>query len=147
MRPHRLAVLALSGGALLLPLTGCGNQSSDGGGGDGTVARATAGTELTVTVTPSEGASPKKWTLSCDPAEGDHPHVTKACTALEKAERPFAPVPKGQVCTEIFGGPQVATVTGTWKGEKVSARYTRQNGCEMERWDRVAPVFPVDVGI
>ena len=39
------------------------------------------------------------------------------------------------MCTEIYGGPQTATVTGTFRGEPVSAEFSRTNGCEIARWD------------
>jgi hypothetical protein len=146
MRRTRLTVLAVTGLALL-GTAGCGSEGSGGGGAAATATpSATAGTELTVTVRKSEGASPQSWTLRCDPAGGDHPAAKKACETLAGARKPFAPVPRGQVCTEIFGGPQVATVKGTWDGEKVDARFTRQDGCEITRWDDVAPVFPGEVG-
>ena len=38
----------------------------------------------------------------------------------------------------IYGGPQVALVTGTLRGVKVWARFRRRDGCEIARWNRVA---------
>jgi hypothetical protein len=49
--------------------------------------------------------------------------------------RPFAPVPAGTMCTEIYGGPQTATVTGRFRGEPVSAGFSRTDGCQVARWD------------
>ena len=40
-------------------------------------------------------------------------------------------------CTQQFGGPETATVTGTFRGEKVNARFSRENGCEISRWQKV----------
>jgi hypothetical protein len=98
-------------------------------------------TRLDVTVQSDETAPPKQWTLTCDPPGGDHPDPAAACAALEKGKAPFAPVPKDMACTEIFGGPQTATITGTWRGEQVNASYNRSNGCEIARWERLIPVF------
>jgi hypothetical protein len=57
-------------------------------------------------------------------------------------DHPFAPVPKSAACTLIYGGPQVAEVDGKFRGRKVNARFTRQNGCEIARWNRVRFLFP-----
>jgi hypothetical protein len=45
------------------------------------------------------------------------------------------------VCTQIYGGPQEAVVRGTFRGRRVSIRFTRRNGCEIARWNRVAFLF------
>jgi hypothetical protein len=117
-------------------LVGCGSVgdgdvSTDPAPGD------TAGgpTELTVVVTPAPGAGESTWRLTCDPPGGDHPDAEAACRLLSRLKDPFAPVPSDAVCTEIYGGPQTATVTGTFRGEPVSAEFSRTNGCEIARWD------------
>ena len=53
--------------------------------------------------------------------------------------RLFAPVAKNAVCTEIYGGPQVALVVGVVQGRRVWAKLQQRNGCEIERWTRVSP--------
>ena len=55
--------------------------------------------------------------------------------------RPFAPVPKGVACTQIYGGPQIAIVSGTFRGRRVWARFSRVDGCQTERWNRVRFLF------
>ncbi|MFC7731214.1 SSI family serine proteinase inhibitor [Actinomadura keratinilytica] len=77
--------------------------------------------------------------MTCDPAGGDHPDAAKACAALNKAQDPFKPVSPQQICTEIYGGPQEAKVKGTWRGQQIDAGFTRKNGCELHRWNQVAP--------
>jgi hypothetical protein len=74
-------------------------------------------------------------TVEC-PAQND------VCDRLAELDDPFAPLPGGAVCTQIYGGPQVAEVRGTFEGDPVNARFNRTNGCEIERWDRVAFLFP-----
>ncbi|GAA4618296.1 hypothetical protein GCM10023195_82140 [Actinoallomurus liliacearum] len=104
-----------------------------------------AGTRLTVTVRASETSAPKTWTLTCDPVGGTLPKADQACAALAaaaaKGQDPFAPTPKGQMCTQIYGGPQTATVTGTWNGKKVDATFNRKNGCEIKRWGNLVALF------
>jgi len=45
---------------------------------------------------------------------------------------------KGRVCTQIYGGPETARVTGTIDGEKVDRRFRRTNGCEIADYTRAA---------
>jgi hypothetical protein len=105
---------------VLLPLAGCG-------AGEESPARPPA-TELTVRVDP----------------DGDGPEAAKEAR-VRSAEglRPadFEPVPDDVACTELFGGPETATVTGTLDGRELDARFARNNGCEIARWDKVAPLL------
>jgi len=45
---------------------------------------------------------------------------------------------KGRTCTQIYGGPQTAVVTGTIGADKVDRRFTRTNGCELADFTRAA---------
>jgi hypothetical protein len=139
---YRTSLTMTAGLGLLaaVALTGCGAEDNGAAAPSATLSPA-ARTHLTVEVRPSPKEPPKTWTLTCDPAGGTHPKAAAACQALAKAEDPFKPVPKDAICTEIYGGPQVATVTGTWRGTPVNARFTRQNGCEINRWQQVAPLL------
>jgi Subtilisin inhibitor-like len=80
------------------------------------------------------------WTLRCSPTGGSLPRPARACTRLlAGGVKLFAPVAKNAVCTEIYGGPQQAHVVGTVKGRLVRATFSRTNGCEVARWQRVSP--------
>jgi hypothetical protein len=48
------------------------------------------------------------------------------------------PVAPDVACTLIFGGPEQATVVGVIDGEEVDAAFERSNGCEIDRWERMA---------
>ena len=89
-------------------------------------------------------SDPQTWTLRCNPPRGTLPHPGVACRRLVTGGwKLVAPVPLGSVCTEIYGGPQVARVVGFVQGKKVWARFTRVNGCQISRWNRLAPwLFP-----
>jgi Tol biopolymer transport system component len=106
----------------------------------------TAGvTSLTIHFWPQgkRGASKsQRWTLACQPARGTLPRRARACRLLLAMRRPFRPVPPGTACTEIYGGPQVAEVRGRFRGRRVSAQFTRTDGCQIERWNRVGFLFP-----
>jgi hypothetical protein len=113
----RLWIVAACALALL---ASCGEDDEDAGGVGPT-------TKLTVTVWPDGRDGPKRTrTFECPGAEG--------CRGLS-AER-LAPVPEKTACTEIYGGPAVARVTGTIRGEAVDARFNLTNGCEIGRWNR-----------
>jgi hypothetical protein len=112
--------------ALALALVACGGSDvQDPGGGSASAPATTApGTELTVTV----------W---ADPSTSAAPTVTTVTAAPGATAKDFAPTPAGQACTMIFGGTDKATVTGTLDGAAVDATFTRSNGCEIARWDRM----------
>jgi hypothetical protein len=103
-----------------------------------------ASTSLHVTVWPSgAGHMPKKtYTLTCAPTGGTLPHRVDACRRLARLKTPFAPTPQNVACTQIYGGPQVAVVTGRFRGRSVRATFNRRDGCEIDRWNRVAFLFP-----
>lgn len=131
--------LAVAAASLVL-VAGCGTIGS---GGDVTVepgpdnAATRAGvTELTITVKAGRGRGERTYSLRCEPAGGDHPDPEAACRLLNELKDPFAPVPADAMCTEIYGGPQTATVTGTLRGEPVNARFSRTDGCQIARWDK-----------
>lgn len=125
------------------PVTPPGDDDTEDGS-DAT----TAAAELTVEVDPGDGGAPTTWTLGCDPPSGDHPDAGAACAAIAEAggAAAFAPVPGDAMCTQIYGGPQVARVTGTLDGSPVSAEFSRENGCEMSRWDSLAPLLGAVTG-
>jgi hypothetical protein len=75
--------------------------------------------------------------LTCDPDGGSHPDPVSACDALLEHEEALEPVAGDVVCTQIYGGDQVATLSGAG----VNASFSRANGCEISRWDKLAPLL------
>jgi hypothetical protein len=116
--------------AALAFLAGCGT--------DGSVGSSPPRYDLTVTFWPDgpDGQS-RSATLTCDPDGGSHPDPAEACDALLGNEDALEPVAGDVACTEIYGGPQEARLVG---GD-VNARFSRSNGCEIDRWDALAPVL------
>jgi hypothetical protein len=52
-----------------------------------------------------------------------------------------------RICTEVYGGPQEARLTGSVAGRAVDATVRRTNGCEIDSWDRLlADVLPPTQG-
>lgn len=112
------------------------------GAGLARAAGSTAHTTLAITYWPNgqQDGDREVWTLRCNPARGTHPRPAVACRRLQAGgQRLMAPVPAGAICTEIYGGPQVVLVKGVLQGNRVWARFTRVNGCQIARWSRLSP--------
>jgi hypothetical protein len=78
------------------------------------------------------------WTLRCAPTGGTLPNAAAACERLSRfAANPFAPVPPRTACTDIYGGPEEALVTGTFRQWRIWARFNRRDGCQIARWKRI----------
>ncbi|MGW6130285.1 SSI family serine proteinase inhibitor [Cellulomonas sp. NPDC055163] len=115
---------------------------------DPAAAPAPSGASLTVMLDETGSGDVRTMTLTCDPAGGDHPDPAAACAALAAAgPGAFDPPPGDTMCTQLFGGPQVAVVEGTVGGVPVSARFTRTDGCEIGRWDALAPLLGSTGGV
>jgi hypothetical protein len=74
--------------------------------------------------------------------ECDAPTDSSACgAAAGTSAADLAPTEEGKACTQLFGGPQTASIKGTLRGEEVDATFSRRDGCEIARWERVAPLL------
>lgn len=143
------AALLLS---LLLGLAACGDppadQPSDGDGG----ARPAA-TALDVTI--DNGKTPVSFRVVC----GDAPRFEgyagardpkAACDAVAAAKARLLtlsdPGREPELCTEIYGGPDKATIAGTVDGEPVDVEVARNNGCGISDWDSLEPLLGSPTG-
>jgi hypothetical protein len=116
----RIAILT----ACLVALAGCGEGDEDAREGGATASPAT---ELTVTVWPKGPDGPQRERrVECPGAP----------VCGEVSAQSLAPVPREMACTAIYGGPSVARVTGTLRGESVDERFSLEDGCEIARWER-----------
>ena len=107
----------------LLVLAGCGAEPESA---------PAPSTVLTVTVDrDGTGPAPAKRTrVSCPDA---------SCPTVPASA--FQPVSRRRVCTDIFGGPETASIEGSLRGKAVSARFSRRNGCEIARWEAASPLL------
>lgn len=101
-----------------------------------------ARTELVVEVRADADVAPSTLTLTCEPPGGEHPTPVEACADLAAEAEPFAPVPQDSLCAEVFGGPQTATVRGTYRGQPVTLELSRSDGCTTAQWDRLGRFLP-----
>jgi Subtilisin inhibitor-like len=83
------------------------------------------------------------WRLHCVPSSGTHPRAASACARLAALDDPFRPVPPDAICTQQYGGPSEALVTGRFRGRRIWARFNRRDGCHISRWQKHAFLFPV----
>ena len=122
----------------LLAAVGCG------AGASAPAAGSSGATELKITYWAQGRTVPpaQKWTLRCSPAGGTLPQAAAACRKLAAMQNPFAPVPRGAICTDQYGGPQVALVTGTFRGRALWTQLQRRNGCEIARFKRLSFLVP-----
>ncbi|MHC6219090.1 SSI family serine proteinase inhibitor [Arthrobacter sp. MMS24-S77] len=103
--------------------------------------------ELSIIVKSSPTAAPESYTLVCTngvpAAESHHPTAAAACAALKKnpALLTRTPRPSDPVCTQQYGGPQTATVTGAVDGVGVESSYKLTDGCEIAAWAAVADIL------
>jgi hypothetical protein len=97
-------------------------------------AKAASPDSLVVSYKKSPQSELQKWTLKCNPAGGTMPNAKTVCKRLLKVSKPFAPVNSDRVCAQIYESEEAATVRGSWKGKKVTAKFSKNNGCEIDRW-------------
>jgi hypothetical protein len=139
---NRVAGIAAAAAVLCWFVSGCGGTPTEPAGPTPRSTSVTETTELTIVI--DDGAGKKTtWTLTCDPAGGTHPDPNAACRALDaNAAKALPPVRRDVACTQIYGGAQKATVTGTWQGQQVHSSFSRINGCEISRWDLLRGLLP-----
>lgn len=138
---------------LLLPLAllvACGSPSGGGNADPGADTLAGVGSsrpqnDLQISIDRGAGAAPENYTLVCaGNVEGSHPRAEQACAHLAGLAAPFAPIPADAMCTQQYGGPQTARVTGLWAGESVDLALSRTNGCYISQWESLGPLLTFD---
>ena len=90
--------------------------------------------ELTFRLEASKGAVSSNSTL---------PDPGAALDAVQRhGEDIFFPKPgPPRICTQQYGGPQLAVVTGWFLGREVHSQFSRTDGCEIARWRAMAPLL------
>ncbi|MFN8027136.1 MAG: LysM domain-containing protein [Acidimicrobiia bacterium] len=132
-----LTIVTIAFGAALAACGGSGSGSSS------------ASTSLTITtrtgsesvLVPSEatlecGATPKATGFLADAAEPACAAVADgAVTKVKQSQK------SGRLCSQIFGGPQTAHITGTIDDKDVNLRVDRTDGCGVEDWTALEAVL------
>jgi hypothetical protein len=76
-------------------------------------------------------------TVRC--ASRDESPLCEKVAALRVAD--IEPPSRATACTELYGGPETATITGTLRGERVDLKLSRVNGCEIARWEAASALL------
>ena len=154
-------LIALVAG-LMIVTTACGSiQQSGATSSTSTTSSPSTTSSTTTTTEPAFTASlditigtkdkPAEFTtsLTCGTAASATGYLadtaSDACDLLRSSEeartRLIEGPPEDQVCTEIYGGGEVADITGTINGTAVSATVNRANGCGIADWDLLRPIL------
>ena len=142
MRRGAVAAAALAGLAATV-LGACGEADEPAAQRTAT----TAGKAIELTVVFDDGSGRKTTgTLTCRGADrraagaldGRASAAELCAQARGNAELLTSQPDKRRACTQIYGGPETAVVTGTIDGDKVDRRFTRTNGCELADFTRAA---------
>jgi hypothetical protein len=120
---------------------GCVFGCSSSAASDSVAGKWRANLQIAVWPQGKRGADPQRWTLRCGPVGGTLPAKSRACRRLLALKDPFA-ASGGGACIQIYGGPQVAEVRGRLRGAPIGTTFTRTDGCQIERWNRVRFLFP-----
>ncbi len=111
--------------------------------------------EISVVIQDPQG-SPVSYVIRCEAGEASlrgaaQIDVEDACRALARPavqnRLVRGPSPE-QVCTQVYGGPQTAMLSGTLDGQSVSTVVTRDDGCGIGDWDNLLKdiLLPVSRG-
>jgi hypothetical protein len=117
---------------LALPLLAAALLAACGSDSPGTAPK----TDLVVRVDADGAKGPKpahQARLSCPGAGCDQ--------ATRLTPQQLAEARPDQACTQIYGGPETATIQGTLNGDPVDASFSRTDGCQIARWQRVRDVL------
>jgi hypothetical protein len=115
-------------------LAACGSEGAAVGPADAGLA------DIVVRVDDDGAKGPdaaRQLTLRCET-----PTQSKACgAAAGVSQSDLAPPPGDRACTQIYGGPQTASISGTLRGDHVDASFKRTDGCEITRWEHMQPLL------
>ena len=144
---------------LLLPfllLAACGGDGGTSAAGSAAPASPPASSatasgpadgELVVELVPDAGEPAQTHRLTCaGQPGGDLPDPAAACAQLDGQPDPFAELSADTMCTQLYGGPQTAHVTGRWAGEQVDLQLSRTDGCRIAQWDRLSALLSGPTG-
>jgi len=135
----RRRLLAAALPIVALAIVGCGDESAPS---------VKAAVDLSITATDGHGKTHRA-RLRCDgerrQANGfGAAKAADLCRAADRLERFLASKPDPRrACTQIYGGPETARISGTINGSDVDRRLSRSDGCQIADWQRAAPLIPL----
>lgn len=155
-RQHLLAAAAFVSLSVAL-VAGCGTDDTGGAINAGpTSSAAPVEVALVVQVTAGGAGADRHGTITCQGTSAigtghllDPAAAAAACALVQPggaAEQRLTQGPKAdQICTQQYGGPQQAKITGTIRGRSIDTTVDRKDGCGIADWDLLrALVGPAD---
>lgn len=140
-RLRLIAGAAVGAAAVAVAVAGCGTTSAPGHPAAPAAAAASAAkVAVTITVRGPGGATPRRWTLQCDPPGGTHPDPAAACRVLLSEMKLVAARPGRLVCPMILANAEQATISGTWYGRQIH-RVVVDGGCDIRLWTALGRIF------
>lgn len=111
-----------------------------------------AASQLSIVLTAAEGAEPVTYELACEAGEpvgvSALPDPAAACDVLaSNGDQMMVEPDAGAMCTQQYGGPETAVVTGTLNGNEVEAAFSRGDGCAIDRWAMFEPLLGTPGGV
>ncbi|QBI19805.1 hypothetical protein ER308_09715 [Egibacter rhizosphaerae] len=106
--------------------------------------------EIEIAVQPDEDATTTEYALRCgdDPGwSGDAPTdraelpADEVCDDLPDRIEAAREALAAETCTQEYGGPQTASVTGVMDGEDVHLDVHRTDGCGIGAWEALQPLL------
>ncbi|MEA2268000.1 MAG: hypothetical protein QOC64_610 [Solirubrobacteraceae bacterium] len=103
---------------------------------------------LTVTFVRGDGAARHVAHLRCTGARASADGYlravgpARACRHARRVARLLTTAPPRQACTQLYGGPERARVTGRIGARRVARSFSRTNGCQIADWARTVPLLP-----
>jgi VCBS repeat-containing protein len=152
----RAALSALTVAALA-PIVACGDDDSDATSSTD-ASTETAEVSLDIEYAHSEADVEFAYRIECRDGEGEvtgdseqtEVDASAACESLTETAVVARIVdgPDHDVCTEIYGGADVAQITGTIGDRTVDTTVDRANGCAINDWDEVlGDILPPAIGV
>ncbi|MEA2290431.1 MAG: hypothetical protein QOD55_2428 [Solirubrobacteraceae bacterium] len=112
------------------------------------VAAGAPAVRLTVTFVRDDGAVRHVAHLRCTGARASADGylrgvgARRACRRARRVASLLTTAPPRRACTQIYGGPERARVTGSIGGRRVARAFSRTNGCQIADWTRAVPLLP-----
>ncbi|MGL3804516.1 hypothetical protein ACSYDW_00300 [Paeniglutamicibacter sp. R2-26] len=152
MSPRMRIPVATTLFAAAVLLAGCGGNGGVPGQSPSTApaspsvsSPATADIDLDIVVRADGKNASAEYSLQCAGAtaleSSKHPRAAEACELVSKHPQILDPAPANQMCTEQYGGPATASVSGTIDGKAVSREFDLKNGCGISAWGDALPLL------
>lgn len=145
MRQARVSILVLILGVSALLFSGCADDGVSSGPVPDPSPLDETKVELSIFIRANGIAESAHYTLNCSGSAAaktsEHPQPSEACELLAKSPQILDPAPANQMCTEQYGGPATALVTGTRDGKAVNREFNLKNGCGISDWNNALPLL------